>query len=228
MIELRNVYKKFAGQDEFLFQGANLKVAAGELVVVTGPAGSGKSTLQRMLAAREAPDKGSIYIRSQDCFSLRAHEMAAFRRSIGESSHDIELIAKATVFDNLTLPLVIKGMNNKANQANANALLQSLGLGLKAQLWCTELSRIEQHLLRIARAIVSQPAVILCDDPFEGCDESLSRQIVDLLWNARSNGSTIMITTNQANYFSKKPRRQYLISDKRLHENHITQFPSPN
>nr|WP_297357572.1 ABC transporter ATP-binding protein [uncultured Caldimonas sp.] len=173
LIELRQLDKRFAN-GTLAVRALDLSVGAGEFVALLGPSGCGKSTVLRMVAGLEAPSAGS----------LRRPE----RQGTGYVFQEPTLMPWATVYDNVWLPLRVAGASRQEARARIEALLQSVGLSQFAQAFPAELSGGMKMRASIARALVTQPQLLLMDEPFAALDEITRQKLNDDLlgwWHAR-------------------------------------------
>ena len=179
--QLRKVYGTGASAVTVL-DGVNLEVAAGEMVAIVGPSGTGKSTLLHLLAALDRPTSGTVYFGSE-ALELRQDEaVAEFRnRRIGFVWQRHHLMADFTAVENVAMPLLMRGGSfGQARQA-AERWLGEVGLAARAQHRGAELSGGEQQRVAVARALVSEPAVLLADEPTGDLDEHNAIVLMDLI-----------------------------------------------
>jgi len=179
--QLRKVYGTGASAVTVL-DGVNLEVAAGEMVAIVGPSGTGKSTLLHLLAALDTPTSGTVYFGSE-ALELRQDEaVAEFRnRRIGFVWQRHHLMADFTAVENVAMPLLMRGGSfGQARQA-AERWLGEVGLAARAQHRGAELSGGEQQRVAVARALVSEPAVLLADEPTGDLDEHNAIVLMDLI-----------------------------------------------
>lgn len=188
-------------------RGVSLTVAAGELVAVMGPSGCGKSTLLHMLGGLMAPDQGSVQIAGTDLYTLSDRDLAAFRRRrIGFIFQFFNLLPSLTAAENVMLPysldreriwpLRVLGRDRDA-RARADAVMTMLGLRGMQGHRPDEIAGGEQQRVAVARALVTDPAIILADEPTGTLDYHSGRSVLELLLRlCRQDGRTIVLVTH--------------------------------
>src|SRR5665213_1978055 len=176
----------------------SLQVAKGQFLAVMGASGSGKSTLLHLMAGLAKPDGGRVVVNGTDIGALNDRDLTLFRRRhIGLVFQSFNLIPTLTAEENLALPLMLEGKNG-AGQAKVNELLQSLGITSRREHRPDAMSGGEQQRVAIGRALVSDPAVILADEPTGNLDSVNSRSICELLRDLCGiHGKTIVMVTHK-------------------------------
>ena len=172
----------------------SLDVGYGEFVAVMGPSGSGKSTLMHLLAGLDRPTEGAVYIEGGDVTKMKDKELTVLRRnSVGFIFQAFNLIPQLSAEENIVLPLSLGGQ--KAN-GNLETLLDKVGLTDRRKHKPTELSGGQQQRVAVARALITEPAVVFADEPTGNLDSKSSDDILSLLRNASSerNQTTVMVT----------------------------------
>ncbi len=175
----------------------SFSVEQGEFVAIVGSSGSGKSTLLHLLGGVDRPTSGSVYIQGQNIYDLSNDKLAIFRRrQVGLIYQFYNLIPILNVKENITLPLELDG--KKADEETLNAMLQDLGLEHRVEHLPNELSGGQQQRVSIGRALISNPAIVLADEPTGNLDSKSSDEIVELLKNSnrKYKQTIIMITHN--------------------------------
>lgn len=198
MIELRNLHLSYplANGKLDVLCGADATIKQGETVAVTGPSGTGKTTLLLLLAGLESPDSGSVVIGGTDLATLDADGLADLRRDqLGIVFQSFHLIPSLTALGNASLPLDIAGVKN--SRAKAIEILARVGLSERADHYPSQLSGGEQQRVAIARALVHRPVVLLADEPTGNLDAQTGSTIVDLLFQLnRETGATLLLVTH--------------------------------
>jgi len=179
--QLRKVYGQGASAVTVL-DGVNLEIAAGEMVAIMGPSGTGKSTLLHLLAALDRPTSGAVYFDSSALELGRDEAVAEFRnRRIGFVWQRHHLMADFTAAENVAMPLLMRGCSYDQALATAERWLGEVGLAARAQHRGAELSGGEQQRVAVARALVNDPAVLLADEPTGDLDEQNAVVLMDLI-----------------------------------------------
>lgn len=202
MIELRGITKRFAsaaGSVDALRE-VSLTVAQGEIFGVIGRSGAGKSTLIRCINLLERPTEGSVHVGGRDLTALPAAELRAARRDIGMIFQHFNLLSSRSVFDNVALPLELRGESRAAIRAKVGPLLELVGLSDKADRYPAQLSGGQKQRVGIARALATDPKVLLCDEATSALDPETTEQILTLIKDIRDrlNLTVVLITHEMA------------------------------
>lgn len=206
MIEFSHLYKTYPGPVHAL-KNIDLKIAKGEFVFLTGPSGSGKTTLFKMLSAFDKPTSGQIHVAGFDLTQLTQKTVAAYRRKIGVIFQDFKLLQDQSVFQNVALPLIIRGDRPRNIEKRVREILEQVGLGEKFDQKPEFLSGGEQQRTAIARAIVHQPGVLIADEPTGNLDPKLSEEIMDLLERVCAQGTTVVVATHDHEMVRRRQKR---------------------
>ncbi len=206
MISFSGVYKRYPGGYEAL-KNISFAINTGEMVFITGHSGAGKSTLLKLIAAIERPTSGSIVINGQNLGALRPGAIPFLRRNFGLIFQDHKLLFDRTLFDNVMLPLNIRGFDRREAQKRVRAALDKVGLLSREKAYPVTLSGGEQQRLCIARAIVHRPAILLADEPTGNLDAAYASDLGDLFTSFNQVGVTVIIATHDENLGDRlKPR----------------------
>jgi len=212
-IELNNCYKIYKNGVTALADG-NLKIEKGEFVFIIGPTASGKSTLLKLLYREEKPNKGEVYVGSINVAKLRDSKVYKLRRRIGIVFQDFKLLPKLNVYENVAYPLESYGMKSKEIKELVLKALERVGLKDKYRSYPNELSGGEQQRVCIARAIVNEPMLIVCDEPTGNLDPDTSKEIMDVLEKINTElGSTIIMATHDRDIVNRMKKRVITIKD---------------
>ncbi|MDZ4660271.1 MAG: cell division ATP-binding protein FtsE [Pseudomonadota bacterium] len=206
MISLSHIYKTYPGPIHAL-SNFDLNIEKGESVFITGPSGSGKTTLFRLVSGFDRPSSGAISVAGFNINELTEKEVPYFRRNIGVVFQDFRLLKDRTVFENVALPLEIKGQKFVGIKQKVNEMLDIVGLTFKREQHPEQLSGGEQQRVAIARALIHQPGVLIADEPTGNLDEELSLGIMELLDKVNAQGTTVLIATHDMDLVKKKRRR---------------------
>jgi lipoprotein-releasing system ATP-binding protein len=181
-----------------VLNGLSLTVPRGQMVAVVGPSGVGKSTLLYLLAGLDRPTSGEVYFQGEPVHRLEAGRLAEFRnRHIGFVWQLSNLLPDFTARENVMMPLLVRGESRAAAAQAAERWLEEVGLGQRGEHLAGELSGGEQQRTALARALVTEPAVLLADEPTGNLDEATSEQIFALLARLhRSHALTSVIATH--------------------------------
>jgi cell division transport system ATP-binding protein len=215
MIEFSDVTKRYPGGHEALF-GIGLKIEQGEMVFVTGHSGAGKSTLLKLIAAIERPTSGHVIVNGQNLGRMRRSTLPFFRRNIGLIFQDHKLLYDRSVYDNVLLPLQIRGVTGAEAQRRVRAALDKVGLLKKERARPITLSGGEQQRICIARAIVSRPALVLADEPTGNLDDTYAREIMDMFVAFNQIKVTLVISTHDQDLIRRYGGRTLTLSEGRL------------
>jgi putative ABC transport system ATP-binding protein len=182
-------------------RGVSLRVAAGEFVAVMGPSGSGKSTLLHLLGALDTPTTGRALFRGRDLQTMSDRQRSLLRRErIGFVFQAFNLLPTLTAAENVALPLLLAGTRRAAAAKRAEAALERVGLGERAGHFPEELSGGEMQRVAVARALVTEPEAVLCDEPTGNLDSANSREVLALLRSLPDGGrrAVVMVTHDAA------------------------------
>jgi putative ABC transport system ATP-binding protein len=185
MLELRALVKRFPvgdGEPVHAVDDVSLAVQAGELVALYGPSGSGKTTLLMMAAALLAPESGAVLVGGREVSSLSAREAASYRlHELGFVRQSLELIPGASALDNAALKLLAAGATPRQAKRGVQPLLERLGLAERCGHRAELLSMGERQRVMIARALSTEPKLVLADEPTGSLDSERGREVLDLL-----------------------------------------------
>ena len=182
-------------------------VEKGEFVVLSGASGAGKTTLLRLLYADEQVSDGEIEVAGFDLTALRRREVPLLRRSLGIVFQDAKLLSGRTVFENIAFVLRVLGTPRRDITPRAFQALKAVGLSSRAQAYPAQLSQGEAQRAALARAIVKSPALLLADEPTGNLDEEMAGEILDLIKDIWSRGTTVLLATHQARLAAQLRRR---------------------
>ena len=211
LIELRNVYKRYNNGVTALCD-VNLTIGKGEFVFVIGASGSGKSTLVKLLYRQEKPTKGEVYVGGINVAKLRNGKVYKLRRKIGIVFQDYKLLPRMTVYENVAFALDIYGLKTDEVRRRALKAIEQVGLKDKLRSYPDELSGGEQQRVSIARAIVNDPKVLICDEPTGNLDPKISMEIMKVIESINTDlGTTIIMATHDEKIVNKMKKRVVVI-----------------
>jgi putative ABC transport system ATP-binding protein len=213
LIELTGVHKTYDTghiQVEAL-RGVDAHIDEGEYVAVVGPSGSGKSTLMHILGCLDVPTSGSYHLAGEDVSQLSESRLAEVRnRRIGFVFQQFNLLASLTAWRNVELPLVYAGVPRHERRDRALTALGRVGLSDRAEHRPGELSGGQQQRVAVARALVTDPALILADEPTGNLDSASTHEMLDLLDELSSLGRTIVLITHEHDVATRAGRTVFV------------------
>jgi putative ABC transport system ATP-binding protein len=217
-IELDGVRKTYrSGSIEFeALCGIDIRIGSGEYVAVLGPSGSGKSTLMNVLGCLDVPTEGTYLLAGEDVSGMSEAQLAEVRnRRIGFVFQQFNLLATLPAWRNVELPLVYAGIGRAERRDRAHAALARVGLADRTENRPGELSGGQQQRVAVARALVTEPAIILADEPTGNLDTASTADVLDLLDELHASGRTIVLITHEHDVAARAERR-LVISDGRI------------
>jgi putative ABC transport system ATP-binding protein len=202
IFEARNVCKYFkrgTAAQVLALQDVYLAIPQGSFTVLTGPSGSGKTTLLALLGALDRPTAGQVVFQGRDLGRCSDVELARARRRMGFVFQDFSLIPALPVWENITYPLIPRGVSRTARYAQAQLLLARFGLAEKLNATPKELSGGEQQRVALARALAGQPEVFLVDEPTSNLDPEAGRIVLAILKELHAQGRTVILASHEPN-----------------------------
>lgn len=195
MIKFENVVKKF-GKEITALEDIDVEIKDKEFVFLMGPTGSGKTTFFRLLIRDLLPTKGTVIVGDWDITKLPSHKIPALRKKIGVVFQDLKLLLDRTVFENVALPLEILGRKQAVIKAKVDEILTMVGLAKLMRRFPRELSGGELQRAALARALVIEPQILLADEPTGNLDLNTSFEIMKILSEINSRGTTVVMATH--------------------------------
>ena len=211
MIQFQDVSKHY--ENHTALRKITFSVQKGEMVFITGPSGSGKTTLLKLIYLAEKPDEGTISIAGLTVERMKDAKIPLLRRSIGIVFQDFRLLGNMKVFENVALSLRIRGLNDRDLKARVFDALKIVNLRHRADSFPDTLSGGEQQRIAIARAIVSEPTIILADEPTGNVDPETSKGIMNTLKDINARGATILIATHNRELIRQSGRRVFKLQN---------------
>ena len=214
LVRVENVEKVFhrGSEDIHVLADLHLQVPAGEFLALMGPSGSGKSTLLNLIGGLDRPTKGFVTVAGERLDQLSDHRLAAWRaRHVGFVFQLYNLMPVLTAERNVELPLLLTHLSKAERMKHVNAALAVVGLSHRAKHYPRTLSGGEQQRAGIARGIVTDPTLLLCDEPTGDLDRKAGNEILDLLQALnREHGKTIIMVTHDPHSSARATRTVYL------------------
>ena len=188
-------------------RGVSLAIHAGEMVAVVGPSGSGKSTLMHILGCLDVPTTGTYRLAGDDVEGLDEDQLAEVRnRHIGFVFQQFNLLASLSAWRNVELPLIYSGVDRAERRARAHHALDQVGLSDRADHRPGELSGGQQQRVAVARALVTEPALILADEPTGNLDSHSTHEVLGLLGDLHQAGRTVVLITHEPDIAARAGR----------------------
>ena len=209
---IRKIYKtRFGGAAVEALKNVNFSVEKGEYVAIMGESGSGKTTLLNIIAALDKPTEGTVTLDGMKLNSVRDSEIARFRReNLGFVFQDFNLLDTFTLEDNIYLPLVLSGMKPSEMQRRLDALASPLGISELLKKYPYEVSGGQKQRAAVARALITDPRIILADEPTGALDSKSSDELLDLFAKVNHMGHTILMVTHSAKAASRASRVMFI------------------
>src|SRR5512135_2640568 len=216
VIEFTNIVKSYdmgGAQEVQALRGVSLAIAKNEYVAIMGPSGSGKSTLMNVIGCFDTPTSGEHWLNGQRVSDLNDHDLARIRnREIGFVFQTFNLLPRATALHNVELPLIYGGVRAHRRRERAAAALEAVGLGDRKGHRPAELSGGQRQRVAVARALVTDPTILLADEPTGNLDSVTGEEIMHLLETLYAQGQTIILVTHEHD-IAAHARRQVHIKD---------------
>lgn len=185
----------------------NLEVRKGEFVAIMGPSGCGKSTLLNILGLLDKPDSGNYYFNGTDISGFNESQLTRLRKgNIGFVFQSFNLIDDLTVFENIELPLIALNRSRSERKKEVDEILERMQIGHRRDHFPRQLSGGQQQRVAVARAVITKPSLILADEPTGNLDSHNGQQVMELLENLNSAGTTIVMVTHSLNHAERAHR----------------------
>ena len=224
MIELHDLSKVYRTSDveTTALNNINLEIADGEFIAIMGPSGCGKSTLLNILGMLDTPDSGSYNFLGNDVAGRSERELAIVRKqNIGFIFQSFNLIDELTVAENVELPLLYQKMPAKERAEQVQKVLERVNIAHRADHRPQQLSGGQQQRVAVARAVVTNPNLILADEPTGNLDTTNGEEVLNLLGQLNSDGTTIIMVTHDQGHANHASRVVHMLDGRVLSENVI-------
>ncbi|MGP4061282.1 cell division ATP-binding protein FtsE [Halobacillus litoralis] len=212
MIEMQGVYKTYPNGVTAL-NGLDVTIDQGEFVYVVGPSGAGKSTFTKLIYREEKPTTGTVLINDINTSTMKQRRIPKLRRQIGVVYQDFRLLPTLTVYENVAFALEVIEEHPQNIRRRVMDVLDQVRLKNKARFLPDELSGGEQQRVSIARAIVNHPKVVIADEPTGNLDPDTSWEIMHILDEINSGGTTVLMATHSQEIVNTIRRRVIAIED---------------
>lgn len=217
MIIFSDVSKTF-GTQETAIKHFSLQINDGDFLVITGPSGTGKTTLMKLLIKEYEPSEGDIELDGEKYSQLRKNQIPELRRKIGVVFQDYKLIKEMNVWENIALPIYIQGKKDREVEERVTDLLNLIGLTDKAHLFPNQLSGGEAQRVSIARALACGPKIIFADEPTGNLDAEASLAITHLLKKINQLGTTLLFATHDNLVLEELAKEKIVRLEKKIEE----------
>jgi putative ABC transport system ATP-binding protein len=199
----------------------SLRINEGEFVSILGPSGSGKSTLMNIIGCLDVPTSGKYILADNIVEDLDEKELARIRnREIGFVFQSFQLLPRLNALENVELPLIYAGISPQNRRRKAEAILERIGLAEKKRSYPNQLSGGQQQRVAIARSVVTEPTILLADEPTGALDQKTGQQIMLLFEELNADGRTIIMITHDTN-IARHAKRVVQILDGNLYEGEV-------
>jgi putative ABC transport system ATP-binding protein len=199
--------------------GVDVEIEEGEFVALLGRSGSGKSTLLNMIGGLDRPTSGHLEVAGDELSKLSSKELSAYRRTtVGFIFQSFNLVPRLRAWENVGLPMVFSGHRRSVRRARAMEMLDRVGLVERAEHRANELSGGEQQRVAVARSLVNEPMMLLCDEPTGNLDTQTSAGIMALIAQTHREGNTVLMVTHDPEIAAQHATRTLRMSDGRIAE----------
>ena len=221
IIELRQLNKTFGSGESQVnaLQNVSISIEQGDIFGIIGLSGAGKSTLVRCINLLERPDSGAVLFHGQNLMDLKEKQLRAQRRKISMIFQSFNLLEQRTALDNICFPMELSGVPKAQARVRAQELLETVGLPDKAGAYPVQLSGGQKQRIAIARALASDPEVLLCDEATSALDPKTTGQILELLQKInKERGITVILITHQMSVIEQICGRVAILDSGRVAE----------
>lgn len=217
---LRKIYTtRFGGNQVEALKNINFSVEEGEYVAIMGESGSGKTTLLNILASLDKPTSGSVLLEGRNLTTIKEKELAAFRReNLGFVFQDFNLLDNFSVRDNIYLPLVLSGVEPEEMEKRCRPIAEKLGISDLLEKFPYEISGGQKQRTAVARAIITEPKLILADEPTGALDSKATESLLNLFERINEDGQTILMVTHSTKAASKAKRVLFIKDGEVFHQ----------
>lgn len=217
---LKKIYTtRFGGNQVQALSDVSFSVETGEYVAIMGESGSGKTTLLNILAALDQPTSGKVFLDGKDLTMVKEREIAAFRRdNLGFVFQDFNLLDTFSLKDNIFLPLVLAGKSPKEMELRLNPIAEQLGITHLLEKYPYEVSGGQKQRAAVARALITDPKLILADEPTGALDSKAASALLSMFGEINDEGQTILMVTHSAQAASHASRVLFIKDGEVFHQ----------
>lgn len=215
LLRFDNVSKQYPGGQAALTE-MSFSVERGEMLFVTGHSGAGKSTLLKLIHLAERPSRGAVLLNERNLRKVSARGVALHRREVGVVYQDHRLLTDRSVFENVALPLILRGVRRDEIRKRVRSMLDRLGIGTRGDALPGQLSAGEQQRVGIARALVGEPALLVADEPTGNLDPTLSAEIMTLFASLHERGTSVLVASHDLGLVKRMKKRVLVLDHGKL------------
>lgn len=213
--QLVDLGHQYEGTPE-IFKGVTLNIEKSSFHFLTGPSGSGKSSLLRMLYLNLKPTWGSIQLFGEDTLKMKTSLVPLLRQKIGVVFQEFKLLEHLKVVDNVSLPLRVRGMDARRGRKEAQEILEWVGLKDSFDVYPPSLSGGQKQRVAIARAVVARPQLLLADEPTGNVDDEMAMKLLYLFEELNKMGTAIILATHNPRLLERSPYPQLTLTEQTI------------
>ncbi len=215
VLRFDNVGKQYPSGHRALTD-VSFAVNPGEMLFITGHSGAGKSTLLKLIHLAERPSRGAVLFGERNLRTVSGRGVAMHRREVGVVYQDHRLLTDRSVFENVALPLILRGMRRDEIRKRVRSMLDRLGIGTRGDALPGQLSAGEQQRVGIARALVGEPALLVADEPTGNLDPTLSAEIMTLFAGLPERGTSVLVASHDLGLVKRMKKRVLVLDHGKL------------
>jgi cell division transport system ATP-binding protein len=216
IVQFSQVSHRYPGSPSDVLRDVNFELEPGEMCFITGASGAGKSTLLRLVALLARPARGQIVVNGTNLSQMRNRQIPAYRQQIGMIFQNFNLLYDRSVFDNVALPLVIRGYAHQEIGRRVRAALDTVSLLHRERALPATLSGGEQQRVGIARAVVSKPLLLLADEPTGNLDPVMAQEVMRLFERFNDVGVSVLVATHAIDLVERMGKRLVNLEEGRV------------
>jgi cell division transport system ATP-binding protein len=215
LLRFDNVTKQYPGGQTALTD-LSFSVERGEMLFVTGHSGAGKSTLLKLIHLAERPSRGAVLFDERNLRNVGGRAVAMHRRQVAVVYQDHRLLTDRSVFENVALPLILRGTRRDEIRKRVRSILDRLGIGTRGDALPGQLSAGEQQRVGIARALIGEPLLLVADEPTGNLDPTLSAEIMQLFAGLPERGTSVLVASHDLGLVKRMKKRVLVLDHGRL------------